>query len=45
MTKLESIEVILVVEKLVGTRVMWIGYLERRHVSYVVRKVDQMEGS
>ena len=30
---------------MVGTRLKWFGYVERRHVDYVVRRVDQMKGS
>jgi len=30
---------------MVGTRLKWFGYVERRHVDYVVRRVDQMQGS
>jgi hypothetical protein len=29
----------------VKTRLRWFGHVERRYVDYVVRRVDQMEGS
>jgi len=34
-----------ILEKMVETRLMWFGHVERRHVDSVVRRVDQMESS
>jgi len=34
-----------IVEKLVENRLRWLGYVERRLIDVVVRKVDQMEES
>jgi len=34
-----------IVEKMVETRLRWFGHVERRLVDFVVRRVDQMEGS
>jgi len=30
---------------MVETRLRWFGHVERRHVNYVVGRVDQMESS
>jgi hypothetical protein len=30
---------------MVETRLRWFGHVERRHVDFVVRRVDQIEGS
>jgi hypothetical protein len=30
---------------MVETRLRWFGHVERRHVNYVVRRIDQMESS
>jgi len=32
-----------IVEKMVETRLMWFGHIERKIVDFVVRKVDQLE--
>jgi hypothetical protein len=34
-----------IVEKLIENRLRWFGYVERRSVDVIVRKVDQMEES
>jgi len=34
-----------IVQKMVETRLRWFGDVERTHVDYVIRRVDQMKGS
>jgi len=45
MTTLERVEVAPIVEKMVETRLRWFGHVVRRSIYFVVRRVDQMEGS
>ena len=39
----ERVGVAFIVEKMVENRFRWFGYVERRSVDSVVRRVDQME--
>jgi len=41
----ERVGVAPMVEKMVETRLRWFGNVERRPVDFVVRRVDQMDGS
>ena len=41
----ERVEVSPIIEKMVETRRMWFGHIERRHVDYVVSRIDHMVGS
>jgi len=34
-----------IVEKMIETRLRYFEHVEVRHVNYVVRRIDQMEGS
>jgi len=38
-----DIQVAPILEKMVKNRLRWFGHIERRLVSYVVRRVDQMK--
>ena len=33
------------IENMIESRLMWFGYVERRHVDYVVRRKDHVEES
>lgn len=37
--------VALTIEKMVETRLKWFGHVERRPLDYLVKRVDQIEGS
>lgn len=37
----ESVGVAFIIEKMVENRFKWFEYVERKHVDYVVRRVDQ----
>jgi len=39
----ERVEVTLIVEKMVRTRLRWFKRIERRHVNYVVKRLDRIE--
>jgi hypothetical protein len=41
----ESVGLAPIVKKMVETRFMWFGHVERRLVDSVVRRAEQMEGS
>jgi hypothetical protein len=41
----ESVGVVPIVKKMVETRLRWFGHVERRLMDFLVRRVDQMEGS
>jgi hypothetical protein len=41
----ESVGLAPIVKKMVETRFMWFGHVERRLMDPVVRRVEQMEGS
>jgi len=45
LTILEKAGLAPIVEKMVETRLEWFGYVERRPVDFVVRRVDQMQSS
>lgn len=45
MTRLESVGVTPIIEKMVKNRFQWFGHVERRPVDCAVRRVDQMEMS
>jgi len=34
-----------IVEKMVESRLSWFGHVERKHLDFVVRRLDQVEGS
>ena len=42
---LERIRVTPIVEKMVENKFRWFRHVERRHVDFVVRRVDQVEDS
>lgn len=45
MTIRERVEVVSIVEKLVGNIIRWFGHVERKLVYVVERRVDRMEES
>jgi len=41
----ERVGITPIIEKMAETRLRWFGYVERRHLDFVVRRVNQTESS